>query len=143
MNGNIEKTFIENYIINNMQERAKYALNNAKKREAFIWNLFNKNYLDLTNAQNVTIPITCADDLYVLLKNVYGFPDSGYVISINSQTDGNTMLLQQAVRQNAFLGPFCLMSPDGGMIYAEGEPDGKVHERYVIHALAENRKVCI
>lgn len=134
MNMSVEKIFIDNFIIENKMERAKYALNTAKKREIFIWDLFNKSYLDLTKAENVNVPIACANDLYALLKNVYVFPNMCYVISINSQTDGKMMLLRQAVERSVFQGPFILVIPDGDMIYAEGEPDGKVHERYVIHA---------
>lgn len=131
MDQNIESQIISAFLVTRKKERAKYELENEKKRRHFIWDISGRNYYDEKYAQRILQPVSSYQTIYDLLRK-NGAPDTCYVMCTDENFDGLTLPLMVALKHVVFYGPALISCIHGKLAYFEDEPTIGAPNRYLL-----------
>lgn len=126
----IEETIIDNFIIFEKRERAKYELFSPKKRQKFIWGLDKTIFIN-NCIQEINEPISS----YLIIKSKLmqvKCPYDCYVISIMQNLDGQILTLDNALKATFGLGPVLISCVHGKIAYFEDERYIGAPRRYLL-----------
>lgn len=131
MDQNIESQIISAFLVTRKKERAKYELQNEKKRRHFIWEISGCSYYDEKYAQRILQPVSSYQTIYNLLKK-NGAPDTCYVLCADENFDGLTLPLDVALKHVVFNGPALISCNHGRWAYLEDGPTIGAANRYLL-----------
>ncbi len=130
MDREIEDVIIKSFFTKLKAARAPYALSAEKKRRSFIWD-FSLETFKQDKCFLIKQSVSSSETIYEILKEK-GAPDSCYVISIDSETDGKIMNLSKALLQEVGFGPVLISCIHGKLAYFEAEQCYGAPDRYLL-----------
>jgi hypothetical protein len=130
----IEKIFVETFVVKNKRDRSLFELNSKKKRKDFFSKLCHRydQIIDSRYTTKLPSPNSSSEHIHQILKK-YGAGKDCYLLSYFKDLDRKTMLLSEALEQRVGRGmPNIVICNPNKLAYFEAEQEVGSPPRFII-----------